>query len=531
MTWSIHLTHHAARCVRRVAGRTVTSAVIVLATPDRVAAQPAVRPSPTVTAFARDMQQVDSLVQVAVREGLTPGFAFAVARDGHVVMERAYGVADSEQRHAVTPETRWYVASTSKAFTGFAMALLAERGRLSWQTTLREALPNARWHDAVQPESLTIAHLLSHTHQLTDRTIVMASAFSGAVPEAAWPSLLAEVEPATRPALVYSNLGYNVAGMILDRHTAGGWRHFLDSAVFAPAGMVHTTARRSIVPDSLLAKPHRLGVRGYATLTFDKRDETMHAAGGHFTTTGDLIRFVLAQMDGGVLHGRAVYPAGAVSLAQQLIAAHTEARGRRYAHFDRDGWGAGWDLGRYESEPMVSRFGGYSELRSHLSFLPRRRIGVVAFTNGGSGSALTDLVASYVYDLDAQRSDATVRATQRLRALLEAQSAARSAALTEDSLRLAQESAPPGIPVQRLAGRYGTPGWGTVVIAASDGALGYRWGVLAGRLRTLEPGMRYRFEAGGTPFTVVPEWSGPPGQTPALALRINGVRLPRLDGG
>lgn len=498
-------------------------------TPPSLTAQLGSRPSD-----AQLVASVDSLVTAAMRHRLAPGVGLALVHNGRVLLRRAYGYADASRGVRATSATRWYVASTSKSFTGFAMTLLAHEEVLPFDTPMRDALPGVKWAPAVHPESLTVANMLSHTHGLDDRVVVISSAFTGAVAESQWPALLDQVRIGRRGALIYSNFGYNVAGMILDRRSAGGWRRVLDSAVFAPVGMRHTTAMLSKVPAQQLALPHEYSVAGFRTMPFDKRDATMHAAGGHVATLDDLARWVIVHTDTGVLNGKPVFPASAVRRAQSLIAKHTEKIGRRFGSFDREGWGAGWDIGSYEGTPMVSRFGGYASMRSHLSFLPSRRMGVVAMSNGGLGPSLTDIVATFAYDLDAGRTDATSRAKRRLDSLLASLPDARKAALVSDSTTLAQERALPGVPRAMLAGRYESPDMGTLELAAAptttpgSAAVHYRWGVLRGALRTFDAAAgRYRLSGGGTDFSVQFEWNGPPGATPAAAVIVNGRRIPR----
>ncbi|HLB55231.1 MAG TPA: serine hydrolase domain-containing protein, partial [Gemmatimonadales bacterium] len=171
--------------------------------------------------------------------------------------------------------------------------------------------------------------------------------------------------------LVYSNLGYNVAAMVIDATQPEGWRHYLDSAVYRPAGLGDTYARVSGLDRRRIAMPHELHPDGsFTTATFFKTDATMNSAGGHLATLHDLARWVVVQMDGGILDGRRVFPAPVVALSHRMIAPQTVAASKRFTYFDRAGWGAGWDLGGYAGEPMVSRFGSYSSIRSHLSFLP-----------------------------------------------------------------------------------------------------------------------------------------------------------------
>jgi len=314
---------------------------------------------------------VDSLARRIVSAGLTPGLGVAIVMDGRTILSRGYGFADLTNRVPAEESTLWYVASTSKSFTGFAVSLLAVQGALEFNQSIATLLPGARWHPEVDPTKLTLASFLSHTHSLNDDVIVTSAAFTGEIPEARWPELLRYATPRGSAHLVYSNLGYNVAAMVIDATQPEGWRHYLDSAVYRPAGLGDTYARVSGLDRRRIAMPHELHPDGsFITATFFKTDATMNSAGGHLATLHDLARWVVVQMDGGILDGRRVFPAPVVALSHRMIAPQTVAASKRFTYFDRAGWGAGWDLGGYAGEPMVSRFGSYSSIRSHLSFLP-----------------------------------------------------------------------------------------------------------------------------------------------------------------
>lgn len=424
---------------------------------------------------------VDSLAVRAMVAGITPALGLAITRGGRTIHRRAYGQADVTATIAADNRTLWYLASTSKSLTGFGMSLLAEQGALRFDAPIATLLPGVPWHASVRPESLTLAHFLSHTHQLNDNAVVMSAAFTGAIPEARWPTLVALAAPRRTPDLVYSNFGYNVAAMVIDRVRPEGWRRYLEANVYRPAGMRNTFARVSGLDPRRIAKPHVLQSDGrYATDTFFKTDATMNSAGGHLATLDDMARWTIVQMDSGVIDGRRVFPAAAVARSQQLLAKQTREQSKRFAHFDREGWGAGWDLGSYEGQRMVSRFGGYSSFRSHLSFLPRRRIGVVAITTGGLGASLTDVLAAYAYDLDAGRPEAAARANERLAQLIARLPASRQAAASRDSTREFKLQQPLGRPVGDFAGAYQAHGYGTIVIESGERGLRYQWGVVYG---------------------------------------------------
>jgi CubicO group peptidase (beta-lactamase class C family) len=476
------------------------------------------------TAIAR---AVDSLAAVAVRDGLTPALGVAVVMDGRTIYKKEHGMADATAGVRVDGETLWYLASTSKSLTGFGVSLLAQQGALRLDAPIRTVVPDARWHADARPEQLTLEHFLSHTHHLNDNAVVLTAAFTGAVPESRWPELVALASPSGNTDLVYSNFGYNVAAMAIDAVRPEGWKRYLEEHVYRPAGMRETFARVSGLDLRRIAMPHRLTPDGlYLTTPFHKRDATMNSAGGHLATLNDLARWTIVQMDSGRSDGQQVFPKAAIVAAHRQLAPQTRDQARRFAFFDREGWSAGWDIGRYEGERMVSRFGSYSSTRSHLGSLPGRRVGVVAMSTGGLGSSFTDVLAAFVYDLEAGRPEAHARATERMNDLRTRLTTARRSAATADSTREARQRQPLSRPLADFAGRYSAPSYGEMTFTHRSGRLHYAWGVLAGEAEVFDASanqMLIDFSAGTTPLTFVFDGPGP-----ATSVMLQGLRFTRI---
>jgi CubicO group peptidase (beta-lactamase class C family) len=479
-------------------------------------------PRPDAATIAR---AVDSLAARAVAEGLAPALGVAITMDGRTIYMKSHGMADAAAGLPAGDRTLWYVASTSKSFTGMAVALLAQQGALRLDAPITRLLSHVSWNPAVHAESLTLAHFLSHTHHMNDNAVVSSAAFTGAIPEARWPTLIALAQPNPTDDLVYSNFGYNVAAMVIDVIRPEGWRRYLEQHVLLPAGMRETYARVSGL-ETRIAKPHRLRGDGrYVTEPFFKTDATMNSAGGHLATLDDLARWTIVQADSGMIDGRRVFPAEAVVLSHRLIAKQTRDQAKRFAFFDREGWGAGWDIGAYEGERMVSRFGSYHTTRSHLSFLPGRRIGAVVMSSGGI-SALTDIVAAFAYDLEAGRPDARERAEGRLAELRTRYAASLKTIATQDSSRAAQQLQPLGRPLADFAGVYEEPSFGKVTFTIQDGRLQYRWGALYGPAEIFDAARgQLRIEITGSGNVVTFAFVG---GGPARSLVLQGVTFLRV---
>lgn len=468
---------------------------------------------------------VDSLAVKAVAARLAPALGVAVTMDGRIIYMKSHGAADVSAGIPADDRTLWYIASTSKSFTGFGIALLAHQGALRLDAPITTLLPKVKWHPDVHADSLTLEHFLSHTHRVADNAVVSSAAFTGAIPEARWPSLIAVAGRLPTNDLLYSNFGYNVAAMVIDETKPEGWKRYLEQSVLIPAGMRETYARVSGLDVKRIAMPHRFRSDGrYTTEPFFKTDLTMNSAGGHLATLHDLARWTIVQADSGIIDGRRVFPAAAVALSHRLIARHTREQAKRFAFFDREGWGAGWDIGSYEGERMVSRFGSYHTTRSHVSFLPRRRIGVVAMSSGGL-SALTDIVAAFVYDLEAGRSDARERAESRLTELRTRFAGSLRNIAAQDSTRAARQLQPLGRPLSDFTGSYAEPSFGTINVALKNGRLEYRWGALYGPAEIYDASKsQLRIETAGSGNVVTFAFEGP---GPARSIELNGTKFIR----
>jgi CubicO group peptidase (beta-lactamase class C family) len=272
-------------------------------------------------------------------------------------------------------------------------------------------------------------------------------------------------------AFAYSNLGYNIFGLVLDRYFEDGWQEVLRKEVFDPLGMRDTTAKMSRVGSARRAEPHELGPDGPERIDYAKEDSNMQAAGGHVTTAHDLSRYLLAEINGGRVEGRQVIAEAAIRETQRKQV----DQDRDFGSFHRFGWGLGWDLATYGGETVLQRFGGFQGFHSHLSFMPARNIGVVVLANGGGASGLiADLVATHAYDRLLLKPVGDIDA--RLAALAASIDEGRAADARGRASRRARPQVTP-LPREAYVGTYDSPVLGRMIWTLADDRLRVRMGV------------------------------------------------------
>ena len=221
-----------------------------------------------------------------------PGCALGVSRDGRLVYAKGYGMANLETGTAITPASIFHVASISKQFAAFSVALLAEEGKLSLDDDIRKYVPEI----PAYAKPITIQHLIHHTSGLRDQWSLLGMADWRDDDLITEDDVLAIV--ARQKALnfmpgdeyTYSNTGYTLLGVIVKRVSGKSLRQFADERIFQPLGMTSThfhDDHTMVVPGRTSAYiPRDSGGWMVSIPVFDT-----YGATSLFTTAGDLLKW------------------------------------------------------------------------------------------------------------------------------------------------------------------------------------------------------------------------------------------------
>lgn len=180
------------------------------------------------------------------------GAAVAVVQDGKTIFQRTAGLANAGEGIAITPSTRFDLASVSKQFTAYAVAILADRGQIGLDDDVRSHLPEV----PQLGKTVTVRHLLNHTSGLRDWDALfglMGRTIEDGITTAEILDVVARQKalnfvPGT--AQQYSNTGYNLLAEIVARVAREPFSSFVQRNIFAPSGMTaiaNEDARTSIV--------------------------------------------------------------------------------------------------------------------------------------------------------------------------------------------------------------------------------------------------------------------------------------------
>ena len=302
----------------------------------------------------------------------TPGCAVGVARGGEIEA-RAYGAAALEHGIPNRPETIFEAGSVSKQFTAAATLLLVQDGRISLDDDVRTYIPELPDYG----EPITIRHLITHTSGLRDWGSV--TSLEG------WPrgsrvhdhehmlaiaARQASLNYAPGEYYSYTNTGYNLQAVIVERVTGMSFADFSRTRIFEPLGLTNTQWRDDytrIVPGRAAAYSRR--GNGYR---LNMPFENVHGNGGLLTTVGDLLRWtdLLAR---GAIAG----PEFTREMQRQMRL--TSGREIEYA--------SGLFITSHRGIDEISHSGSTAGYRAYLARYPDHELAVAVLCNAGDAGA------------------------------------------------------------------------------------------------------------------------------------------------
>jgi len=190
------------------------------------------------TNFSR---QVDELLAEWNRTD-APGAVVAVVRDGKIVFQNAYGMADLERGVALTPQSAFEIGSISKQFTAMCVLLLEHDGKLALDDDIRATIPEMPAYE----ETITLRHLLHHTSGIRDIETLVPLA---GLPWVNYQSPSDQLKLIARQKalnfspnsrFLYSNSGYFLLALVVERVSGRSLRDFAEERIFEPLGMRNT---------------------------------------------------------------------------------------------------------------------------------------------------------------------------------------------------------------------------------------------------------------------------------------------------
>ena len=312
---------------------------------------------------------VRQTILAEIEKGRLPSLAVAVARNGRVAWEEGFGWADLERHIPATHNTIYSLASVSKPMTATALMILVERGQVELDRPINDYLGQVK--------------LAGHAGQSSKATVRMLLAHSSGLPlhynffpqNEAYPRPPMEETIRRYGILVtkpgekyqYSNLGYGIAGYIIERVSGMKYEKFMKEEVFRPLGLSHTSVPTA--PDS----SRRWAIRYWDSETplpfydFDHR-----GASAVFSSVHNLVRFGMFHLKVDLRDQKPILTDRSIDQMKRPIARRSVGRG----------YAMGWQIFRNGNGPrVVAHTGSMGGVTAWLILVPQEKVAVALLAN------------------------------------------------------------------------------------------------------------------------------------------------------
>lgn len=308
--------------------------------------------------------EIDDYLRAQMTKNQIPGLSVAIISNGKVIKLKSYGVATLEWNQPVTPQTAFQIASSTKPFTGTALMMLVEEGKLSLDDKISKYLPDApaSW------QNITIRQLATHSSGISNAVSAKPDVSTEEFIKSAYPLAL-DYQPGEKSA--YGLTDFVVLTHIIEKVSGQSFTDFLKTKLLDRFQMV----------DSKFEFATESGDRHYANViknraTVYQRDVDQqkiywylypprtYSAGGLFSTAADIAKFAVAFDEGKVLSEK-----------------NLERMWQRDKLGDGslNGFGIGWVVGEYNGRKTVGHSGGPA-LGDILRF-PAEKLTIIVLSN------------------------------------------------------------------------------------------------------------------------------------------------------
>ena len=422
------------------------------------------------------LKQVADFVEHMRTEYDVPGVAIGIVQDGKTVMARGFGVRALGKPDAVDADTRFMIASNTKALTTLMLAKLVDAGKLDWNAHVTDVYPAFKLGNADTTKQVLVKHLICACTGLPRQDYEWLFEGEKQTPETVM-ATLGTMQPTSGfgELFQYSNplaaaAGF-IGGQIANPGTelGHGYDQAMQALVFDPLGMTNTTFDYAVAQTGNHAAPHGYDIDHHVQVMGMGLNDTIRAsrpAGAAWSTVDDLLRYVQMEIRKGLLPDgkRYIGEAALLQRRQPQIALGV----------DRD-YAMALMVDKSDGVTVVDHGGDMDGFHSNMMWWPEQKVGAVILTNADEGYLLRGpfkrRLMEIMFDGEAQ-------------AVATADANAKASRASWDAQRKLVQYPADAAGIAALAPRYHSDELGDIVVTTKDGKAWFDVGAFKSEVST-----------------------------------------------
>jgi CubicO group peptidase (beta-lactamase class C family) len=312
-----------------------------------------------------------------------PGISVVMVQNDAIVYSHGYGLANIKTKTPMTDATLLEIGSTTKSMTALAVMQLVEAGKLELDQTVKYYLPWFTTSDKNKlSDKITLRQCLTHTSGLSDESIPHDTAMDDLALERWGKSFKnSKLEFAPGSKTKYSNFGYALLGLIVQKVSGISFEQYLTDNLFKPLEMQRTTLDPKIASELGLAQGYR-GTPGSFFKATPRQLGRLGVPAGSLTASSarDVGNYLIMQLNGGQFHGRKIInPESLLETQKPQVNYHFGIPTYNLTHEIK--YGFGWRVFQSRGLNLVAHNGTVGRMGSVFLLAPDQKMGVAVLWN------------------------------------------------------------------------------------------------------------------------------------------------------
>ncbi len=340
--------------------------------PRPVLAQQSTATKPAVTDYTAALAAIEKALDDKRREFGIPGFSLAIVKDDKLIYTTGVGHRDIEKNLTVTPDTRFAIGSSTKAFTAMLAVISADEGKLSLDDSPKKFLPYFTLRDEEAASKITLRDLLSHRSGLNRTDLAMVTGMLNRE-ELIKVAGLAKPTAKLGEKFQYQNIMYAAAGEAVAKAQNSTWENLIATKIFKPLGMKNSDTSVAAMQKSRdFSFGYDYNASTKVTRKLPQRAiDPAAPAGAINSSANDMAQWLRLMLNNGVFNGRRlVSEKGFEELTRKQINVGGKVD-----------YGLGWFLRDWNGHKVVEHGGNIDGFNAQVALMPDQKLGFVLLTN------------------------------------------------------------------------------------------------------------------------------------------------------
>ena len=326
-------------------------------------------------------------------EAKVPGGAFAIVRDGQIVMARGHGIRELGQTSKIDSNTVFRIASVSKTFAAQLTALLVQEGKLHWDDGVSQFVPEFQLKGKGQAQRLQVQHILGQSTGLVpnayDNLLNANQPLQKILPH------FKSLEPLCSPGQCYSyqNVMFSLIDPVVEKATKKDYGTLIKERIFVPLKMEQSSIGMSDYLASINhASPHIKRQKQWRTTKIQTGYYHVPPAAGVNASVNDLGKWLIAQMG---YQPDIIPPSLVEELTRKRVRTEKDLNRREWRELLTDAhYGIGWRIYQIGGEEIYMHSGWVEGFVADIAYSRKHKTGLVVLLNAEAG-VISEITTSF----------------------------------------------------------------------------------------------------------------------------------------